>query len=95
MTTNIKCIHEENYSDGSKTLGMLINYNKEENFKETFVYIYRENMYIFFDTFINMIDYLLYGETKMKRAYIEEKDFDNYYDSECINGKFTDLLKWC
>jgi len=43
---------------------------------------------------IDMMDYLLYAETKVQRAYMEEDEFDNYYDADYIQGKFTDLLKW-
>jgi hypothetical protein len=51
-------------------------------------------MYIFFDTIIEMLDYLLYGEVKMKRAYIEEQDFDELYDAHDIDGKFGEKLSW-
>lgn len=100
MYTYITTTHEEQYSDGSRTLGMLLNYevNGEENGgeianKESFTYIYREGMYIFFNTMVDLFDYLLYGEDKMKRAYMTEEEFDSHYDNP-INGKFNDLLKW-
>ena len=51
-------------------------------------------MYIFFNTIIDMNDYILYGEKKMKRAYIGEEDFDKIYDAPFIDDKFTDQLKW-
>ena len=55
-------------------------------------------MYIFFSTIIDMIDYLMYGEmqgkTKVRRAYMEEAEFDQYYDADHINAKFTEILKW-
>jgi hypothetical protein len=94
MKTNIKTIHEEEYSDKSRTLGILLNYSIEDNWKESFIYIYRDGMYIFFNTMVDMIDYLLYGESKMKRAYMDEKTFDSYYDASYVEGKFTDNLKW-
>jgi hypothetical protein len=100
MHTYITTAHEEQYSDGSRTLGMLLNYeiNGEENGgemgnKESFVYIYREGMYIFFNTMVDLFDYLLYGEDKMKRAYMTEEEFDTHYDNP-IDGKFSDKLKW-
>lgn len=98
MKTHITTAHEEGYSDDSKTLGVLLNYTKDdsfkESFKESFIYIFKNNIYIFFDTMIDMLDYLLYGEKKMKRAYMEEEVFDSYYDASYIEGKFTDLLEW-
>ena len=98
MKTKIRTAHEENYvqSDKTKTIGVLENYSVgTDNFwKESFVYVYHEGMYIFFDTIINMFDYLLYGSNKMHRAYIEEDEFDKYYDASYINGKFTDALEW-
>ena len=94
MQTYIKSIHEEGYSDDSKTLGILLNSTEDEEFKESFVFIFKEGVYIIFDTMIDMFDYLLYGEGKMKRAYIEEDIFDSYYDAPYIEGKFTDLLEW-
>lgn len=95
MKTNIKTIHEEEYSDKSNTLGILINFSTEDvKWKESFLYIYRNNTYIFFNTMIDMMDYLLYGEVKMKRAYLEEVEFDKYYDDEFIDGTFNEKLKW-
>jgi len=94
MITYLKTIHEETYSDNSRTLGVLLNYNDDESFKESFVYIYRDKTYIFFETIINMIDYLMYGEVKMKRAYMEESEFDLLLDAENIDGKFSKKLKW-
>ena len=94
MKTKIKTVHEEAYSDNSRNIGILSNYSIESEWKETFPYIYKNNMYIFFDTIIDLIDYMLYGEKKMKRAYMEEEKFDLYYDTEHIIGKFTNILKW-
>ena len=96
METYLKTTHEEQYSDGSKTLGVLMNYDKDENFKESFVYIFNheKKMYIFFNTMIDMFDYMLYGDVKMKRAYMEEQEFDTFYDSNYIGGKFTEHLIW-
>jgi hypothetical protein len=34
------------------------------------------------------------GKTKVKRAYMEEIEFDKYYDADNINAKFTEILKW-
>jgi hypothetical protein len=99
MDTKIKTVHEEAYSDKSRTLGVLLNTSidfgkQQEDWKESFVYIYKEGMYIFFDTMIDMLDYLLYGENKMKRAYMSEEEFDGYYDSHHIDGTFNEKLKW-
>ncbi len=97
MKTHIKTAHEEEYSDKSRTLGVLLNFSSEvehDGWKESFVYIYREGTYIFFNTIVDMIDYLLYGDNKMKRAYMTEKDFDGYYDADFIEGPFSEKLKW-
>ena len=50
MKTEIQSIHEETYSDGSKTLGVLINYNEDQTFKESFIFIFnteKKNVYLF------------------------------------------------
>lgn len=99
MYTCIKTAHEEEYTNTKekKIIGILFNYSfdiEHDGWKESFAYIYKEGMYIFFDTIIEMMDYLLYGETKMKRAYMEEQEFDEYYDSEHIDGKFGEKLTW-
>lgn len=98
MITNIKTLHEEGYSDGSKTLGVLLNYSEDNGitFKESFTYIYieKDNMYIFFNTMFDLFEYLLYGKTSAKRAYMEEDVFDSYYDAPYIEGKFNDILQW-
>ena len=96
MQTNIKTVHEEGYSDGSITFGVLLNHNNDFSFKESHIYIFnhKDNMYIFFQTIISMLEYKLYGERKIKRAYMEEEIFDSYWDAPYIDGKFGDLLIW-
>jgi hypothetical protein len=97
METHIKTIHEEAYSDGSRTLGILLNFSsgiKNDDWKDSLIYIYHDKMYIFFNTMIDMIDYLLYGDKKIKTAYMNEEDFDEYYDAEFIEGVFAEKLKW-
>jgi len=100
MKTQLQSVHEETYSDGSKTLGILLNYNEDQTFKESFTFIFNneKKIYIFFSTIIDMIDYLLYGEmqgeSKMKRAYMEEVEFDKYDDADFINSKFSEVLTW-
>ena len=94
MITKIKTIHEEQYSDGSRTLGVLLNYSSIDEWHESLIYVYREGMYIFFNTMVEMIDYVLYSDKRVKRAYLEEDKFDQYYDSDVIDGKFSDVLEW-
>ena len=97
MKTYIKTAHEEEYSNSNKqyiTLGVLLNYNENYERIDSLIYIYRNDMYIFFNTIMDMNEYLLYGDSKMKRAYISEEDFDKFWDALHINGKFTEHLKW-
>ena len=97
MKTRIKTVHEEMYNqnDGkNKRIGILLNTSTENYWSDSFAYINNNTMYIFFPTIIEMMDYLRYGEVKMKRAYLEEEEFDNFYDSPYINGKFEEHLIW-
>lgn len=94
MRTKILTAHEENYSNGSRSLGVLLVTDETDKRIDSFTYIYREGMYIFFNTIIEMSDFLLYGDTKTKRAYMKEDDFDMYYDSDYIEGNFVDALIW-
>jgi hypothetical protein len=96
MKTQITSVHEEQYSDGSRTLGVLFNYSETVDFKESFIYIYHNGRYIFFDTMIDMMNYLLYGNrnNSVKRAYMDEDEFDALYDADYINGKFSEKLIW-
>lgn len=99
MKTNIITVHEEEYSDKSRIIGMLLNFVPDDSveffsFKDSHPYIFKTGIYIFFETFIDLMDYLLYGDKKMKRAYMEEKEFDIYYNAENIEGKFVDILNW-
>ena len=91
--TYIKTAHEEGYSDNSKTLGVLTNWNTFGEKIDSFTYIYNEGIYIFFDTIIDMNDYLLYADKKTKRAYMNENDFDILYDKPFKNT-FNDHLEW-
>jgi len=94
MKTFIRTAHEEEYSNKSRTLGVLLNVDKQYKRVDSLIYIYREGMYIFFNTIMEMNDYLLYGESKAKRAYISEEDFDAIYDASYVEGKFSDHLTW-
>lgn len=99
MLTKLKTAHEESLVQGEKNriLGILLNYSfeKEHNdWKESFPYTYKDGVYIFFDTIVEMFNYLLYGEKKMKRAYMVEEDFDKLYDANFIDGKFSNQLIW-
>jgi hypothetical protein len=96
MKTHIRTIHEEEFTDKSKTLGVLLNFDDDNTFKESFIYLFNHKsaMYIFFYTMSDMFEYMLYAEKRVRRAYMEEFDFDEYYDIENIDGKFTDVLKW-
>ena len=95
MKTYLKTVHEEQYSDGSRTLGILLNYD-DNGFQESFPYIYHQKntMYIFFNTMVDLFDYILYGESKMKRAYMAEIEFDKLYDIDFLTGKFGAELTW-
>ena len=94
MKTFIRTAHEEEYSNKSRTLGVLLIVDKDFKRVDSLVYIYRDGMYIFFNTIMEMNDYLLYGETKAKRAYVSEDDFDALYDAPYIEGNFIDHLTW-
>lgn len=94
MKTQIKTAHEEEYSNKSRTLGVLFNFDENHNRIDSLIYVYREGTYIFFNTIMDMNEYLMYGDGKIKRAYMSEEDFDKFYDSPYINGKFTEHLIW-
>jgi len=97
----IKTAHEESYSDG-RTIGVLTNYrvfgdNDIVRKYDSHIYFFRESdgvgMYIFFETIMEMNDYLLYGSKKVKRAYMKEDMFDDLFDNG-VEGEFGDHLKW-
>jgi hypothetical protein len=99
MRTKLKSAHEEQYSDGSKTLGIIFNYSLEvenDGWKESFAFIFNHenNMYIFFDTMFDMFNYLLNGVYNIRCAYMEEDEYDSYYDAPYIEDKFANILKW-
>lgn len=94
MESFITTAHEEQYSDNSRTLGVLLNLDENHKRIDSLIYVYREGMYIFFNTIMDMNEYLMYGAGKIKRAYISEEDFDAIYDAPHINGKFTEQLIW-
>lgn len=96
MKTRIKIAHEETHKgETTRTVGVLFNYSDENpEFRESYIFIYKKGMYIFFETIVDMINYLFYGTLKLKRAYVEEQVFDNYYDAKYIDGKFGEHLTW-
>lgn len=92
MISKIKTIHEEYFDD--RSIGVVLN-TIDNDKQETYIFLYRNKRYIFFETIMNMFDYSLYGEkTKIKRAYMDEETFDNLYDSININTSFNEYLNW-
>lgn len=89
-------VHEEGLSEGKITLGVILNYDNNNDFKESFIFIFKheKKMYIFFNTMFEMFNYQLNGDFKIKCAYLSEKEFDDYYDATEIDGKFADILEW-
>ena len=99
MKTKIREIHSEEYSDNTKTLGVLLNYSIDTEHKDwhdslIYVYNHERKTYVFFNTLIEMIDYQFYGDRKIKCAYLNEAEFDNYFDAEYLDDKFSEILKW-
>lgn len=97
METFIITGHEETLTKGDveKTLGVITNLSKESpNWRDSTIYVYHKEMYIFFESMFDMINYLFYGESKMKRAYMEEDVFDSYFDADYIQGTFSEKLEW-
>ena len=91
--TYILTAHEEAYSDSTYTIGVLLNHNQNGDRVDSLVYLYRDTAYIFFNTIIDMIDYLVFNDKRINRAYLIESEFDDYYD-KTIDGKFADKLNW-
>ena len=97
MESIIKTAHEETYSDG-RSLGILINYrpfidNSNIDKINSYAYFIRDDMYVFFDTIVDMNDYILYGNPRVKRAYMKEEEFDEYYDYG-LDVPFEEVLNW-
>jgi len=95
MKTRLKTIHNEEFSDNSRTLGVLLNYSEEDpNWKDSLIFLYHKERYLFFNTMYDMFNYMLNGARDIKYAPMSEDDFDTYYDAEFIEGAFNDILVW-
>jgi hypothetical protein len=99
MTTHIREIHNEKFSDGRYTIGILLNYSSEiehEGWKETFAFVFEHerNMYTFYETIFDMLNFLLYREDKMKRAFMSDEEFEGYCDAPYIEDTFSSHLSW-
>jgi hypothetical protein len=99
MKTALKTAHEEEYGEADKrrTLGVLLNYSVEDGSRvDSFVYIFNHKSvrYTFFNSIVEMIDSHFYGDEKVKRAYMDEAIFDEYYDAPFIVGAFKEKLVW-
>ena len=103
MRAKLKTAHEEEIVQDNKKyiIGVLTIFDEEFNRRlDSFVYYYNENntlknegVYIFFNSFIDLMNFLYYGERKIKRAYMIENEFDNYYDNG-ITERFEEILNW-
>jgi len=98
MKTKIKTIHEEGNenSETQTSIGILYNYDIDNNNQyDVLFFRYKKNTYIFFKTLTNLIDYSLYGiNNDIERSYLSEEKFDQYYDSDYIDGFFKNNLIW-
>ena len=71
MKTFITTAHEEEYSNKSRTLGVLLIVDENGKRVDSVTYIYHNGTYIFFNTIIEMSDYLLYGDGKTKGSFVD------------------------
>lgn len=95
MKTHLKLIHNEEFSDNSRTLGVLLNYSDEDtNWRDSFIFLYHDKRYLFFNTMYEMFNYMLNGARNITYAPMSEEDFDKYDDAEFIDGMFNDVLVW-
>lgn len=100
MKTRIKTAHEEEVvQNGMKKryIGVLVNYSVDQTdktFSDSFAYYHFDEMYVIFNTIVEMLDYIYYSEKRMFRAYLTEEDFDKMYDTQYIDGTFKDVLTW-
>jgi len=100
MKTKLKYIHNEEiqHSDTKKSIGVLLNYSIDESneWNECLIYTFnhKTQIYVFFFTIFDMINFTYYGTQNVKCALLPENEFDNIYDSNYINGKFSELLEW-
>lgn len=101
MKTHIKTIHTEEISsyENKRSIGVLLNFSSEpqhSGWKDSLIFIFNHKTltYIFFNTIIDMIDYNFYGKQGVRCAMMTEEEFDEYYDAQYIEGKFSEILKW-
>ncbi len=101
MKTKIKTIHNEEITGITikRTIGVILNYSidqNDNNWHECIIYSFNHKTlnYTFYHTIIDLINSVYYGESKIKIAMLSENEFDKIYDSDYIDGKFSDLLEW-
>jgi len=95
MKTHLKLVHNEEFSDKSRELGVLLNYSDEDpNWRDSFIFLYHDERYLFFNTMYDLFNHMLNGARDITYAPMSEEDFDKYDDAEFIDGKFTDVLVW-
>jgi hypothetical protein len=89
----IQTAHAEETPDSPYTIGVIFNYDEDGNRLDSFPYLYKDEIYVFFNTIIELIEYLIYNNKNINRSYLKEVVFDNYYDNH-IDGLFKDVLEW-
>jgi hypothetical protein len=96
MKTIIQTIHEEvQKGDVDRTIGVLYNPCIETKKYETLFYIYRKEIYVFFKTVTDLVNYGLYGEqVDVSRAYVKEEDFDHFYNVSHLDDFFSQKITW-
>ncbi len=103
MKIKLKTAHEEEVLQNKKKyiIGVLTIFDEKYNRRlDSYLYYFNENniinnegVYIFFNSFMDLMNFLYYGEKKIKRAYMSESKFDEYYDNG-IEGTFEEKLNW-
>lgn len=103
MKTHIRVLYTEKFENNKNNeFGMLLNYKEDYNlfnkskpqWTEAFAYLYKGGIYIIFSTMSEMFDFMIYGDNKVLRAYLEENEFDILYSQKGFEGTFRDKLNF-
>ena len=103
MKTHIRVLYTQKFENNSHNeFGLLLNYggdydiqNKSKpQWNEPFAFLYKGGVYIIFSTLSELFDFMIYGDNKVLRAYLEESEFDLFYSPKGFEGTFRDHLNF-
>lgn len=88
----IKTIHDE-YRDNGDVISILIELNNKKIIN-TYILLFTHGIYCVFHTINDCYNYMVHKINNENLGFLDEQEFDDYYDNGIKNGDFASKVNW-